>query len=549
MKNQSIYIVILILLTIITRAQELKIRSNTGSVDITKDPPVPPELSIIKGTFQFKDGDGNNAIDANETCIIKLELENTGRGEGRDLLLKVSEKNGIKGLEYTKSKQLGNLQPDKKIAFDINISGSMALTDGEAAFIIKIDEANGMGADAVETPSIKTYAFKSPLVRVSKHQISKVEKSGSNQLRKKMPFNLEIQIENAGAGKAKNLSVELIKPEGVNCYSGNIKSNFDDIIFKPSEKKIITYQLYVTENFEGNSVPFKVIIKESYNKYGENKDITVNINDDIKPDPLPPIKPSNDEITVINDDLLKDIPKGEPDNNKIVVIIANSNYQNKPAIPQAENVLDYLKQYFASIYGLNIKDIIVRENMTNDNLRVFFYKSAQNNIFRLVKKDKEIIIYYIGHGGVTKDGKSYLCGTDSQESGYNINDLTALLDASELKSYSLIVDACYSADKGTQGEAIIEIGETRTNGVYFASSKNNEVSNIYEEENLTYFSYFFMKTLKELANKSDIKEISFEQVYTSMLDPIKTFTFNKIKRIQEPVITGKKDNIIMKLKR
>ncbi|MBP7498186.1 MAG: hypothetical protein KA792_11035, partial [Bacteroidales bacterium] len=143
MKKQGIYIVILILLTITTRAQELKIRSNTGDVNISKDPPVPPELSIIKSAFQFKDDDGNNAIDANEVSVIKLEIENTGRGVGRDLLLKVTEKNGIKGLEYTKSKQLGNLQPGKKLAFEINISGTMAMTEGDAVFIIKVDEANG----------------------------------------------------------------------------------------------------------------------------------------------------------------------------------------------------------------------------------------------------------------------------------------------------------------------------------------------------------------------------------------------------------------------
>lgn len=537
------------LITYILQAQELKIKTNTDRVNISKDPPIPPELSIIESSFLFKDADGNNAIDANEVCSIKLDIENTGKGEGVDLQLKITEKNGIKGLEYTKSKRLGSLLPGRKLAFEIQINSSMSLSEGEAVFVIKIDEANGLGADPVESSPIKTIAFRQPAIKVVQYQIAKATKSGSDILTKKKQFNLEIRIENQGPGKAHNLSVELIKPDNVFCYSGNEKMSFNDNIFGPKEQKIITYTLMVNENYVANTVPLKILINEYYNKYGEIKDITLTINDRINPKPLEPVVyvdyDKSGEINVRKQELLKDIPKGQTDKNKLVVIIANSDYENDlPDIPQAENVLNSLKKYFASIYGLNENDIIVRQNQTNDNLRVFFDKNSSNSIFRL-SKEKDLIFYYIGHGGV-KDGKSYLCGKDSQGSGFIIDDITSLLDVSDFKSYSLIIDACYSAAKGALGEAIIEIEKPKTKGVYFASSKNNEVSNIYEEEDLTFFSYFFMKTIKELASNPSTNQITFQQIYNAMLDPMKTTTYNKIKKVQEPVITGNTDNFIMR---
>ena len=43
---------------------------------------VPAILNIVPGTLQFVDQDNNNVIDANETCKIRFQISNTGRGDG-----------------------------------------------------------------------------------------------------------------------------------------------------------------------------------------------------------------------------------------------------------------------------------------------------------------------------------------------------------------------------------------------------------------------------------------------------------------------------------
>jgi len=51
------------------------------TVNIVKEI-IPAILDIVPGSVEFVDKSGNNAIDANETCYIRFQVRNTGKGEG-----------------------------------------------------------------------------------------------------------------------------------------------------------------------------------------------------------------------------------------------------------------------------------------------------------------------------------------------------------------------------------------------------------------------------------------------------------------------------------
>ena len=74
--------VLLIVLSLVawnTYAQSNK----SGRINLNVQKEVKPAIiELVQGSVAFVDGNGNNAIDANEQCKIRFQVKNTGIGDG-----------------------------------------------------------------------------------------------------------------------------------------------------------------------------------------------------------------------------------------------------------------------------------------------------------------------------------------------------------------------------------------------------------------------------------------------------------------------------------
>jgi len=213
-----IYLLTIILLQInFANAQEVvSAVSQSGYVNITKDPPKPPYLEIVKGSLSFQDENDNGKIDANEKAVIYFQLKNTGMGPGLNLKVSATELNGVHDLEI-KENYIGQLKVGEELQVQIPLVAGMNLPNGTADFQIKVDEANGFDSDPIEI-EVETRAFRAPLVKVVDY---KVTSESSNTLQRRKPFDVQVLIQNVGEGIAKNVKASFPVPENVYCLSGN----------------------------------------------------------------------------------------------------------------------------------------------------------------------------------------------------------------------------------------------------------------------------------------------------------------------------------------
>jgi hypothetical protein len=184
--------------------------SSFSGYNITKEVK-PPILSIAEGSVRFIDPGGNNIIDAGETCKLVFSMENTGLGDGVGLALKVSATGSIQGVSFSPTRSLEVLKVGKKLDIEIPVTANLNTTDGSITFTLKVDEPNGFGTDE-KSIEVKTLKFVSPLVEVVDFTVT----GGRNgSLVKKVPFDLQILVQNTQYGKADEVSVEIMVPQNV----------------------------------------------------------------------------------------------------------------------------------------------------------------------------------------------------------------------------------------------------------------------------------------------------------------------------------------------
>jgi len=272
MKNIAILLILSVIITGNLFSQKVVSGvSESKFVSITKDPPKPPYLEIVSGSLQFTDNDGDQKIGANGTAYLQFNLNNSGMGPALDLKVKIQELNNIYGLQYEKEISLGQLATDNTKTVEIPVSGNMTLKEGNAVFKVWIEEANGFGTDPV-TIEVKTQPFIAPQIKIVDYKVSSEK---GTTLQKRLPFDLQVLVQNVGYGTAENVTINIPVPENIFCLSGNETINIGTL--KPGESKLIDYNLITTNQYSSTSLPFLFNLNEKYSKYAEDKTITLSI--------------------------------------------------------------------------------------------------------------------------------------------------------------------------------------------------------------------------------------------------------------------------------
>ena len=480
------------------------------SVNIVKEI-IPANLNIVPGSVEFVDNSGNNAIDANETCYIRFQVQNTGKGDGIGCKAKISATGTTGGIRYA-DKNLPTIAVGSTQTVEIPLTAGMSTQDGVANFRFEVTEPQGFGTDPGEL-SVATKAFVNPMLQIVDYSITSA--TGSSQLQKKSPFDLQLMLQNTQYGKAEDVKVQISLPEGVYLMDGQELTNFATI--DGGSAKSLVYSLIVTNNYANTSIPVKVELKEKWGKYAEDKTITLQLNQTMASNKLvvDEVQQQREEIQIaqIGSAVDKNIPRTNVENkNTFALIIANENYKHVASVPFARNDGDIFRQYCLNTLGLPEKNIKFLPDATLNDIKTQL--NWLQNITNVWDKP-QVIVYYAGHGIPDESNKSaYLLPVDGNgtdvTTGYKLDELYAALGSMPATHITVFMDACFSGSKrengmlaSARGVAIkAKAGVPQGNMLVFSAAQSDETAYPNKDEGHGMFTYYLLKKLQE--TKGDV---------------------------------------------
>ncbi len=254
----------------------------------------------------------------------------------------------------------------------------------------------------------------------------------------------------------------------------------------------------------------------------------------------------------------------------VAVVIGNRSYHNGtiPSVSYAVQDAVAVKKYLTESLGFKENNILFLTNASYvDFIKLFGDANDYKGIlYNRTRKDRsDIFIYYSGHGVPdTNTKKPYLVPSDADPSiikitGYPLEtfygNLAKLENDKKPRSITIVLDACFSGGYNNgmlisnASPLFIEASNpalTLKDAVVFSSSKGNQISSWYIEQNHGLFTYNFLKTLK-----SDIEQgkrgITAKDIEKALLDAdgVNDQAWRLYNREQEPQVVGNKNIILL----
>ena len=476
----------------------------------------PPILDFVAGSLQFKDADGNNAINANEQCSIEFQLQNTGTGDGLNLKALVKVVGTTLGITIAASTPIANCAKGKTVSYILPITGNMNTVDGKIEISIDIEEPNGLNPP-IQLLEIDTKKFVVPAVSVVDFVLTSEDGSKTLELRKKII--LQLLVQNTGQGIAKEVRVKMPLPENVLAVNAEEISVIGDL--SPGETRALEYEFILNAKFIGTSLNLKADLSESFGKYAIDWTHSFALNQALASERMVVKSTIEEDVNIqvasLRSDVDKDIPTGISMNKKkYALIIGNQDYHTHQTSLDSEIDADFaandarvFAEYCEKTLGYPKDNIMVVVDGTRGQMS---QKLAQLVRFAEVENGQaELLFYYSGHG-LPEEGTNipYLIPVDvsgtQPANGLALTYVYDELAKFKTKKTTVVLDACFSggarnkelvAMKGIKVKA--KVDAVPGNLVVLASSSGSEASAVYREKQHGYFTYFLLKNLQ--ANK------------------------------------------------
>lgn len=483
---------------------------------------IPPYLSIVPGSVRFSDANGNDIINANEQCYIRMRVQNTGKGEGYGCTAKIQATGTSQGLTY-QSKQLSPIRPGETRDIEFPISTSMYTANGSVQFTVQVDEPHGFGTDIAQL-TIPTRKFEAPMVEIVSYKITS---EGSGKLLKKKPFKLQLLLQNTDLGMASNVIMQFRLPENMFLLDGEKYQTFQTLA--PNEKRILELELQSNNNVP-DELDLDIQLAESYGRYAKNAKIPLQFGKAIGSSmtSLTIAGKEEEHASIKRGTLFSDIDENIPTTNKkdehaFALIIANENYENVAAVPFAINDGNSFRTYCHQTLGVPEKNIQYVTNATGNNLRTEI--NTLKDLIQMCKGQAKVIFYYAGHGvpdNKKGNGNAYLLPTDGVGSdyttGYKLDDLYAALGEFPSRGVTIFLDACFSGgtrveketiDPNARGIAVkVNRGQPVGNMVVFSAAQEDQTANPDMEQQHGLFTYYLLKKIQETNGNATMAELT-----------------------------------------
>jgi hypothetical protein len=468
---------------------------------------LPANINLVPGSLEFKDENNDQTIGANEQCVIRFQISNTGLGDGAGCIARISAEGNIKGLTYS-STSLPIIKHNENMWVEFPIISDRYTEDGVARFKMEIYEPHGLGTGDIFL-DVPTYHFVSPMIKVTDYRIL----GDKSTLQRKEKFTLQVLVKNVDYGVANDVGVKITIPTGVTLLSDNNALRVDQLL--PNEEMIIEYDLIAAVNAP-EKLDFLVSLSEKYRLYAENRQIALRLDEKIF-SYSDKIISTRQEVEITEGTLTSEVDKNIPVANKkntntIAVIIANEKYQSVASVPYAINDGNIFREYCVKTLGMPEKQVKYVPNATGNQIK------AQVNWLQNICEafeDAQVIFYYAGHGIPDESSRTaYLLpvdgiGTDIS-TGYKLDDLYSALGNIPTKNVTVFMDACFSGSKREQGMLAsargvaikARSGMPQGNMVVFSAAQGDETAYPNNEEKHGMFTYFLLKKLQD--TKGDV---------------------------------------------
>src|SRR5260221_2467459 len=485
------------------------------------DPRLPPLLLIAGNSVLFRDADGNNRLDAGELATVEFIISNKGKGIARGLRA-VSQLSGTTEDITVISPSITAIEAGGTQTITAILKAGLNVQSGKALLKIAVTEPNGLDSEPVEV-EFNTLSFQPPDVVAADGIFS--SESGGN-LKANYPANLEVLVQNTGAGSAQEIAVEVQLPENVLSL---------DPVYLPiarlgqGESIRLNSAFIVTARYSDQEVPIHIIIREKYGKNGSQQTFTAHLDQ-----PLAATRVNvqgevfrNPTVTMasLHSEVDRNIPLHAGQHaNRFALVVGNEDYQHFQTDLQFEQNVA-----FARNDAVVFKEYLVRTLGFPENQVFLLTDATRGQMGRVVERLVEIAkitphpeldCYYGGHsrpGGQTRQG--YIIPVDvtasSLKEGMLLNDLYKKLASSKADRVTVFLDACFSGGgRGENGLLAARTVKVKPKGdivngnvVVFTAATGEEVSLPLLKESHGLFTYCLLHKLKETEGNVTLDEL------------------------------------------
>jgi len=499
-------------------------------------PTAPANLVISDITYKDNKNNNNNVLDAGEHSEIEFKLSNTGKGDAYNVIVKCEETNGLKGISI-ENKTIGTIKSGEAKEISIAINSTLELITSQTNFKIEATEGNGFNANPVEV-QLLTQEFLAPKVVIADYKFSN-EHGG--QIKAGVPVNLKVIVQNIGQGEAKNVELNFTIPHNVFATD---KQDFNIGNLATGDKKELNFEFFSNKQYNGNTIIVDAVLKEHFNRYAENKTMSVELNK---------VVPPTEKVVTTGElysakapelaSLTSDVDKNIPYNNKtaqkrFALIIGNEDYSafqtglsSEANVEFARNDATVFKQYCEKTLGIPEENITCLTDATVGKMRQGLDK--MNKLMKNSDGKLEIIFYYAGHGLPDENThEPYLIPVDvngnNLQSAIKLSDVYQQLTQYPAERVSVFFDACFSG--GARNKELVAARTVKVtpktdmltgNIIVFSASSSEQTSMSYSKKQHGLFTYFLLKKLQETKGELSYKELANYLENTVGLESVK----------------------------
>jgi uncharacterized caspase-like protein/predicted small secreted protein len=263
-------------------------------------------------------------------------------------------------------------------------------------------------------------------------------------------------------------------------------------------------------------------------------------------------------LTAISD-IDSNIPSGKKASpNDIAVVIGNKNYsQGVPAVDFAHRDAEYVREYLITTLGYDPDNILFEEDATLSTFNKLFgtLENPRGKLADYVDPNgsSNVFVYYVGHGAPDLEShEAYLVPSDAdprylKSGGYKLDTLYGNLSKVTAKETVVVLDACFSGNSGGgelyKGVSAISLklkAPTRAPKklTVFSSSSSDQVSNWYNEQEHSLFTYYFLKGLGGEADSNKDRTLTAGEMSNYLSAKVPKMSRRLAGTNQTPTISG-----------